>query len=113
MYRVDRNNFYERQKKSTIQTPAGVSQFIYELLHDKVDRANRVLDPCVGEGSLLNPWKKSGFKVIGIDIEDQGFPGTRVRNYLTLTRRDIRDTPGLVVMNPPIQYRPEDQETLG
>jgi len=112
MYRVDRNNFYERQKKSTIQTPAGVSQFIYELLHDKVARADKVLDPCVGEGSLLNPWKKSGFKVIGIDIEDQGFPGTRVRNYLTLTRRDIRDTPGLVVMNPPFNIDPKTKKHL-
>lgn len=100
MYRVDRNNFYECEKKATIYTPEGVSNFIYDLVADKIDPDRPVLDPCVGAGSLLKPFKKNGFRVIGIDIENQGFPKTQVRNYLSIREGEI-ETPSLVVMNPP------------
>ena len=100
MYRVDRNNFYERQKRATIYTPAGVSSFIFDVVGDKIDRHKPVLDPCVGAGSLLKPFQDNGFRVIGIDIEDQGFPETIVRNYLSITRAEL-EPPALVIMNPP------------
>ena len=100
MYRVDRNNFYQREKKATIYTPEGVSNFIFELIASKIDRDRPVLDPCVGAGSLLKPFKKNGFRTIGIDIEDQGFPWTRVCNYLAIKKGEI-ETPSLVIMNPP------------
>lgn len=100
MYRVDRNNFYKRQKTATIYTPSAVSEFIYSLVASKVDKTKPVLDPCVGSGSLLKPFKKNGFKVIGIDIEEQNFPRTRVRNYLAVEKDEI-ETPSLVIMNPP------------
>jgi len=112
MYRVDRNNFYDRQKKSTIQTPAGVSRFLFALLRDKIDKTKPVLDPCVGEGSLLGPFKDGGFSVVGIDIEDQGFPKTRVRNYLQMRRCDMRKPPGLVIMNPPFNIDPKTKRHL-
>lgn len=112
MYRVDRNNFYDRQKKSTIQTPAGVSRFLFALLRDKIDKTKPVLDPCVGEGSLLRPFKRDGFKVVGIDIEDQGFENTRVRNYLRMSRSDMRKRPGLVIMNPPFNIDPKTKRHL-
>ena len=100
MYRVDRNNFYRQPKKSTINTPAGVSQFIYDIVSNKIDKKKLVLDPCVGSGSLLKPFQQNGFQVIGIDIEDQGFPETIKRNYLSIQKGEI-ETPGLVIMNPP------------
>ena len=100
MYRVDRNNFYKEQKKATIYTPAGVSEFIYRLVSDKIDRTKPILDPCVGKGSLLKPFKRNGFRVIGIDIERQGFPKTIVRNYLEIQCGEV-ETPSLVIMNPP------------
>lgn len=112
MYRVDRNNFYDRQKKSTIQTPEGVSEFLFALLHDKIDKSKPVLDPCVGEGSLLRPFKRGGFSVVGIDIEDQGFPKTRVRNYLEMSRFEMRNPPGLVIMNPPFNIDPKTKRHL-
>ena len=100
MYRVDRNNFYKQQKKATIYTPDSVSQFIYNIVCDKIDKTKPVLDPCVGSGSLLKPFKKNGFKVIGVDIEKQGFPRTRIKNYLAMKNGEI-DAPSLVIMNPP------------
>ena len=100
MYRVDRNNFYQRQKKATIYTPPTVSNFIYNLVAAKLDKTKPVFDPCVGAGSLLKPFEQGGFRVIGIDIEDQGFPKTRVKNYLSVAKGEVED-PALVIMNPP------------
>lgn len=100
MYRVDRNNFYDRQKKATIQTPGGVSRFIFDLVGGRIDRGKPVLDPCVGEGSLLKPFVEDGFDVLGIDVEDQGFSGTQVKNYLEVNHGEITE-PALVIMNPP------------
>ncbi len=100
MYRVDRNNFYRTQKNATVHTPPGVSQFIFNLVGSKIDKGKPVLDPCVGAGSLLRPFKKSGFATIGIDVEKQGFPGTMVANYLSIGKGKIK-APSLVIMNPP------------
>lgn len=111
MYRVDRNNFYNRQKKSTIQTPKGVSRFLYELVGKRIDKSKPVLDPCVGEGSLLKPFDENGFDVIGIDIEKQGFPGTQVRNYLKIKKGELKE-PGLVIMNPPFNIDPKTKAHL-
>ena len=100
MYRVDRNNFYRNEKKATVFTPDYVSEFLYDILHPHI-KNGVVIDPCVGQGSLLKPWKKEGYKVIGIDIEEQGFPRTIVKNYLEVKRGDIKEKPALVIMNPP------------
>jgi len=101
MYRVDRNNFYKHEKKATIFTPDYVSEFLYSLVHKYIKKNGLVVDPCVGKGSLLKPFKKNGFKVLGIDIEDQGFPRTKVKNYLEVKRGDIKGKISLVIMNPP------------
>lgn len=100
MYRVDRNNFYKNEKKATIFTPDYVSEFLYDLIYPHV-KDGVVIDPCVGQGSLLKPWKRNGYKVMGIDIEHQGFPNTKVKNYLEIQRGEIKEKPSLVIMNPP------------
>ena len=60
-----------------------------------------IVDPCVGQGSLLKPWKSEGYEVMGIDIEHQGFPNTKVKNYLEVKKGDIDKKVSLVIMNPP------------
>lgn len=101
MYRVDRNNFYKHEKKATIFTPDYVSEFLYDLLSPQIGKNGIVIDPCVGEGSLLKPWKKNGYNVLGIDIENQGFPNTKVKNYLEVKKGEIKKDVSLVIMNPP------------
>lgn len=100
MYRVDRNNFYDEQKNSTIYTPAPVSEFLFKILSDKIDKKGLVVDPCVGAGSFLDPFRREGFSTIGIDIEDQGFPQTIICNFLEMKKGKI-GTPSLVIANPP------------
>lgn len=101
MYRVDRNNFYKHQKKATIFTPEYVSEFLYFLVHKYINKKGIVLDPCVGQGSLLKPFKRNGFSVLGIDVENQGFPRTIVKNYLEVQSGEIKNKVSLVIMNPP------------
>jgi len=101
VYRVDRNNFYKHQKKATIFTPDYVSEFLYTLIHKHINKKGIILDPCVGQGSLLKPFKRNGFKVLGIDIEYQGFPKTIVKNYLEVKKGEIKNKISLVIMNPP------------
>ncbi len=107
MYRVDRNNFYQEQKSSTVFTPPSVSRFLFRLLHDKIDSSGIVLDPCVGAGSLLDPFVRHGFRTQGIDIENQGFPGTIVRDFISVRKGEF-ETPSLVIANPPFNI---DQKT--
>ena len=100
MYRVDRNNFYDAQKRATVYTPPGVSRFVFNLVAPKIERTKPVLDPCVGAGALLLPFEQNGFDTVGIDIEKQGFPGTRIANYLAIEKGELA-MPSLVIMNPP------------
>jgi len=113
MYRVDRNNFYENEKKATIFTPDFVSEFLFDLLHPHIEKdGGAVIDPCVGQGSLLKPWKKAGYKILGIDIEDQGFPNTKVKNYLEVKRGEIKEKVSLVIMNPPFNIDSKTKEYI-
>lgn len=100
MYRVDRNNFYTNEKKATVYTPTRASNFLYSILKDHIKKDGLILDPCVGKGSLLRPFADSGYKVLGVDIEDQGFEPTEVRNYLEIKKGEL-PTPSMIIMNPP------------
>lgn len=66
MYRVDRNNFYLNEKRATVFTPDYVSEFLFELLNKHIPkRAGTIIDPCVGRGALLKPWKQAGYTTLG------------------------------------------------
>ncbi|CAI2195653.1 6970_t:CDS:2, partial [Funneliformis geosporum] len=53
--KTDRNNYHQKPKSSNIQTPLAVSQFIFDLLRDKIPPHGVIIDPCCGKGSLLKP----------------------------------------------------------
>src|SRR3546814_5850336 len=101
IYRVDRNNFYQNEKKATVCTPDYVSEFLFSIMSPHIKKGGLVVDPCVGEGALLLPWQREGYKTLGIDIEDQGFPNTIEKNYLEVRKSHIRKKPSLVILNPP------------
>ncbi len=108
MYRVDRNNFYRDQKKATVYTPARVSRFLFDILQDKIPVGGTVLDPCVGQGALLAPFAEAGFPTVGIDIEDQGYPGTILRDFISIEADEL-PTPCLVIANPPFNIDEKTQ----
>lgn len=106
MYRVDRNNFHEVTKNATVYTPKSVSDFLFNILHEKTD--GLVIDPCVGAGSLLQPFVDAGFDTWGIDIEYQGFPDTTISNFLGMDNTSQK--PALVIANPPFNIDGKTKE---
>ncbi|CAG8498385.1 2352_t:CDS:2, partial [Cetraspora pellucida] len=74
--------------------------FLFDLLNSHIEKSGVIFDPCVGEGSLLNPWKNKGYRVQGVDIKKQGFEETIRQNYLKL-EKDKNLKVSLVIMNPP------------
>ncbi len=109
MYRVDRNNFYQNAKDSTVYTPSGVSEFLFSIFDGHIDKQLPVIDPCVGAGSLLKPFGQADYTTIGIDIEDQGFPETIFRNFLSIDRGEF-EKPSLVIANPPFNIDDKTRE---
>ena len=105
MYNVARNNFYENDKNSSVMTPDRLSAFIFRTIHKNI-ADGLIIDPCVGEGSLLKPFKENGFQTLGIDIEDYGFPDTRIENFLSIEKGEV-PTPALVIANPPFNINRE------
>lgn len=101
MYRIDRNNFYKEQKNATIYTPEATSRFLFSLLSPHIDKKGLIFDPAVGAGALLKPFQRAGYRVAGIDIEDQGFAPTTITNYLAMKPEEIGERPSLIMMNPP------------
>lgn len=80
-YRIDRNNFYQKPKNSNVYTPPEVSQFIFNLLKDKIDKEWIIFDPCCGTRNLLEPWEKVGYPSYGIDL-DQNVPADKHWDFL-------------------------------
>ena len=54
----------------------------------------------MGSGSLLKPFKKSGYEVLGVDVERQGFQPVKIKNFLELKKGEVKQ-PSLVIVNPP------------
>ena len=97
-------------KTCNIFTPSCLSEWLFDLLSQKFDKKTcLILDPCVGNGQLLSPWKKAGYKVKAIDIEDKGFPNTIQMDYLLSEKTDYKIFPDLVIINPPFNIH-EDME---
>ena len=99
VYRVDRNNFYKNKKENIVYTPESTSEFLFSIISKKIKKG-LIFDPCVGKGSLLLPFLNAGYEVYGLDIKDQGFKSTDLRDYLKIKKGEIK-TPSLVIMNPP------------
>lgn len=99
MYNLNRNNYNLKPKSSTIYTPKEVSQFIFELLQDKV-KSGLILDPCSGQGSLLEPWKKANYPVYGVDYSYHKSVDY-IRNFLDSKRTEFEVKPQLILCNPP------------
>ncbi len=98
VYRVDRNDFYTQQKKATIYTPAPVAQFVYNIVSTQIPKNSLVFDPAVGAGALLEPFTE--YRVLGVDIEYQGFDNTIIKNFLQMKKQEM-EMPALVICNPP------------
>ena len=85
---VSRNDYRKNKKNSTIYTPVGVAQFLFDILqrgkkrwtethvranglrYDRPDYWLTILDPAIGTGRLTDPWRKPGKTIVGYDVEN-------------------------------------------
>lgn len=91
--------FTKNPKKTTIYTPLNLSYFIFNKLKDFIPPHSFILDPCVGKGSLLQPWKDAGYKTHGIDI-DPNSKANEIKDFLYYTKW-TEPIPSLIICNPP------------
>lgn len=76
MYNVSRNNFYDDPKNSTVFTPSGVSQFIFDIIAEKLTKPDQFLTHVLVKGHycirLTMPvFKRPGWILLIMDIKTQ------------------------------------------
>jgi len=83
---VKKNNYIKNPKRTDIETPPEVAEFIASLFERKT-----VFDPCYGNGNLLEPFKKRGYRTSGYEIK-------KGKDFL---KRTVNIHAELIVCNPP------------
>jgi predicted RNA methylase len=102
MYNINKNNYNKNPKNSTVYTPESVVQRIYEVVKQSRLQPTVVLDPSVGNGNLLQPFK--GVKKIGVDVDNVGRKIVNQfihKKYEDTKITDYKWMPDLVIANPP------------
>lgn len=81
------------------ETPEWAAQAIL----DKEILTKVVLDPCTGTGILADAAKGRGYTPLAIDINDWGYPGTMIEDFLSIDAEgwSSPDMPFSIFMNPP------------
>jgi hypothetical protein len=112
MYNIKKNDYINNPKNQKIYTPREVSQYLFDLLSEGFRAGDTILDPCSGNGSLLQPWKDSirNFQTFGVD-SDPDSNAEWETDFLALNKWE-RKYPHLVLCNPPFGGR-KDRELNG
>ena len=86
------NDFYATDPNSLIK-------FLERIKQDQdVSISNYLWEPCCGSGTLCDVLKDYGYKIVASDIVDRGYPGTIVRDFLSI---DNINFDGDILTNPP------------
>ena len=105
-YNIQRNNFFEKPKSSTIYTPAFLVEQIWDIVNESGIEIKSILDPSVGSGALVKGKESITF---GIDIEDKSLPLRRFlcKKFEDTTENDFEGEDfDLVICNPPFNGHP-------
>lgn len=109
-YSISKNNYLENPKESTIYTPQKVSEYIFSIL-SPVITPSTVLDVGIGKGSLSKPWKNTGIKIFGIDIDEKCSRYADI--FISGKFEDLQkweyEKPELVLSNPPFNNNEESK----
>lgn len=100
---VNKNNYFDKPKKSDIYTPVWLSKWLYQLIESSGINRNIVFDPAIGGGSLTNPFKESGSFVVGADINPNSKQCCDIFMHGKFEELDewLGNSPDLIVCNPP------------
>ena len=70
-----------------------------EELLERETFSETILEPCVGQGHIAKVLIDGGYKCIAYDIVDRGFPGTEIKDFLTLPENHND-----LITNPPYKF---------
>lgn len=100
------NKNHDRYKNSTVYTPDSIVDFLHKEIIPFV-KTDRVFDPAVGEGALINRLKNEGSYVIANDIYDVS-DMVEVNELMNLDIEDLNERIecDLIIMNPPFNGHP-------
>lgn len=79
-----------------------------ELLLEQETFHPYIWECACGEGHMSEILKKHGYKVTSSDIIDRSYPGTKVIDFLKVTKSDLKpNIPMDIITNPPYKYAQE------
>ena len=79
-----------------------------DLLLEREKFALHVWECACGEGHISEVLKKHGYKVYSSDIVNRGYNGTRIKDFLTVTKEETtNEIPHDIITNPPYKYAKE------
>ena len=105
IYNVNRNDYFKNSKNSAIYTPRKLAEILHSLLKHLKPRT--IVDPSVGKGSLVKPWKQP--VIIGIDIDEGGSKYCDAfihGRFEDIDEWMFENKPDLVLCNPPFNNAP-------
>lgn len=91
-------------KESTVYTPKEITDFLNKEIISKVN-PNRVFDPSIGKGALIQDLKEKGKYIIGCDIRDVELDIDELY-VCDFEKLDKKLDVDLVIMNPPFNGHP-------
>ena len=85
-----------------VTEPRAVIELMEALGSLKVELPPLVVDSSVGSGIIADAVQLYGHDVIGYDVEDRGWAGTRLQDFLTVKTADLPDR-FAIIQNPPFR----------
>src|SRR3546814_1162704 len=74
MYRVDRNNFYQNEKKATVCTPDYVSEFLFSIISPHIKKGGLFLIRLFAKAVFFCLCSARGIKPWAFVFRTKGFP---------------------------------------
>ena len=85
-----------------VTEPRAVIELMEALESLKIGLPPIVVDSSVGSGIIADAVQLYGHDVIGYDVEDRGWAGTRLQDFLTVKAADLPDG-FAIIQNPPFR----------
>ena len=83
-----------------VTEPRAVIELMEALESLKIGLPPIVVDSSVGSGIIADAVQLYGHDVIGYDVEDRGWAGTRLQDFLTVKAADLPD--GFAIIQNPV-----------
>lgn len=102
---------YDRSARDFYPTEPWVTRALLRAvefnLDDSSPYADLIWEPAVGDGRMFGVLFDAGYRVLGSDIHDYGWPGTRIHDFLRDSEGWLPALPAAIITNPPFDLARE------